>query len=130
MRKVLLLLLLPATLWAAEAKKSEYRGWQSLALKNDLIEVQVVPDIGGRVLQLKLGDHELLWVNDKLAGKPPTATGLALDGGWLNYGGDKLWPAPQGWHNDQQWPGPPDAVLDGSPYEVYSPEDSRGEMVS
>jgi hypothetical protein len=28
----------------------------------------------------------------------------------------KMWPAPQGWDNQQQWPGPPDPVLDGGPY--------------
>ncbi|MFI5378614.1 MAG: DUF4380 domain-containing protein [Tepidisphaerales bacterium] len=99
----------------ADAKPSEYKGWKSLSLSNDLIEVQVVPDIG-RVIQVKLGDFEYLWVNPQLAGKAPSSTGLAPDGGWLNYGGDKLWPAPQGWDNDQQWPGPPDAVLDGSPH--------------
>ena len=34
----------------------------------------------------------------------------------MNWGGDKLWPAPQGWNGPEEWPGPPDAVLDGSPY--------------
>ena len=38
------------------------------------------------------------------------------NGEWLNYGGDKMWPAPQGWDSDQQWPGPPDPVLDGGAY--------------
>ncbi|MGA2498654.1 MAG: DUF4380 domain-containing protein [Tepidisphaeraceae bacterium] len=108
--------LLPASvLLAADARPSQYKGWKSLSLSNDLIEVQVVPDIG-RVIQVRLGDFEYLWVNPQLAGKVPSPTGLAPDGGWLNYGGDKLWPAPQGWDNDRQWPGPPDAVLDGSPH--------------
>jgi hypothetical protein len=40
------------------------------------------------------------------------------NGEWLNWGGDKLWPAPQGWDGPNQWPGPPDAVLDGGPYEA------------
>jgi len=101
---------------AAEAKNSEYRGWKSLALENGLVQVQIVPDIGGRVIQLKLGDFEFLWVNEWLAGKQPPASGLGPKGEWLNYGGDKLWPAPQGWDNEEQWPGPPDAVLDGSPH--------------
>lgn len=113
---LLVTLLLARHASAAEARKSQYRGWDSLAMSNGLVEVQVVPDIGGRVMQFRLGDFEFLWVNEDLAGKPPTATGLAPGGGWLNYGGDKLWPAPQGWDNDKQWPGPPDAVLDGSPH--------------
>jgi len=105
---------LPA--FGADATKSEYRGWESLRLKNDWVEVQIVPAIGGRVIQFKLGDFEFLWVNPQLAGKQPPPSGLGPKGEWLNYGGDKLWPAPQGWDNDQQWPGPPDAVLDGGPH--------------
>ena len=90
---------------------STYRGWETQALTNGLIEVQVLPQIGGRVIQFKLGDTEMLWVNDALAGKAPPPGGLGPKGAWLNYGGDKLWPAPQ-----DQWHGPPDGVLDGSPH--------------
>jgi hypothetical protein len=115
---LLIALALSAPAAAADAAKSEYRGWDSLALTNGLVEVQVVPAVGGRVMQLKLGKFEYLWVNPQLAGKQPPPTGLDPKGGWLNYGGDKLWPAPQGWDNDEQWPGPPDAVLDGSPHEA------------
>jgi len=101
---------------SATATRSVYRGWKSLRLANGLIEVQVVPNIGGRIIQLKLEDFEYFWVNDQLAGKPPTASGLGDNDAWLNYGGSKLWPAPQGWESDNLWPGPPDAVLDGSPH--------------
>jgi hypothetical protein len=107
---------LPA--FGADATKSEYRGWESLAITNGLVEVQIVPQIGGRVIQFKLGDFEFLWVNPQLAGKQPPPSGVGPKGEWLSYGGDKLWPAPQGWDNDQQWPGPPDGVLDGSPHEA------------
>ena len=95
-----------------------YHGWKSLCLSNGLVELQVLPDIGGRIIQFTLGTKEFLWVNPQLAGKQPPANGLTQDGGWFNVGGDKLWPAPQGWANDQQWPGPPDAVLDGQPYQL------------
>jgi hypothetical protein len=104
-----------------------YRGWDSRRLTNGLVELQVVPAIGGRVIQYKLGDKEFLWVNPQLAGKLPPSSGLADDGSWLNYGGDKLWPAPQGWDNDSQWPGPPDAVLDGQPYASEELPAERGE---
>ena len=93
-----------------------YRGWNTQCLSNGLVQVHVVPEIGGRVVQFKVGKHEFYWVNPQLAGKHAPASGLASDGGWLNYGGDKLWPAPQGWDGPEQWPGPPDAVLDGLPY--------------
>lgn len=103
---------------ASSSVERAYRGWKTICLSNGLVELQVLPDIGGRIIQFKLGGKEFLWVNPQLAGKLPPSNGLAADGGWFNVGGDKLWPAPQGWDNDRQWPGPPDAVLDGQPYHV------------
>jgi len=110
---VLLALLAATPALGASANKSTYRGWESLAISHGLIEVQIVPQIGGRVIQFKLGDHEFLWVNPQPAGKLPSPSGLGPKGEWLNHGGDRLWPAPQGWVGGDQWPGPPDAVLDG-----------------
>ena len=109
------------------AVESAYRGWKTVCLSNGLIDLQVLPDIGGRIIQFKLGGKEFLWVNPQLAGKLPPSNGLAADGGWFNIGGDKLWPAPQGWDNDRQWPGPPDAVLDGQPYALEKLPSKPGE---
>jgi len=100
------------------SEKSSFRGWKSQRLGNGLVELQVVPEIGGRVIQLTMGNKDFLWVNPQLAGKLPPESGVGPDNAWLNYGGDKLWPAPQGWDNAEQWPGPPDAVLDGGAYEM------------
>jgi hypothetical protein len=110
------MLLAAVAFLAAGCADGAGREWKTTDLTNDLIRVQIVPQIGGRVIQYKLGDYGFFWVNKALAGIQPPAGGLGPDGSWLNYGGDKLWPAPQGWDNDQQWPGPPDAVLDGGPY--------------
>jgi hypothetical protein len=99
---------------------SSYHGWKSHRLNNGLIALQIVPQIGGRIVQFTLGKKEFLWVNPQLAGRLAPPSGLAPDRSWLNYGGDKLWPAPQGWDNASQWPGPPGAVLDGQPY-AYKP---------
>ncbi|MGD0094490.1 MAG: DUF4380 domain-containing protein [Planctomycetota bacterium] len=101
---------------AADAKPSEYRGWKTLLLDNGLVQLHAAPDIGGRVIQFKLGGFEYLWVNEQLGGKTSPPSGVGPKGEWLNYGGDKLWPAPQGWEREDQWPGPPDPVLDGSPH--------------
>jgi hypothetical protein len=90
-------------------------GWESIYLKNDLIELQAVPLIGGRILQYKLGDYGFFYVNNDLYNKPIPASRLGPAGEWLNYGGDKLWPAPQG-RGENEWPGPPDPVLDGGPF--------------
>ena len=115
-----LLLAPPAAIHAADRqlswRPSVYRGWKSLMFADNGVELQIVPEIGGRVIQFTFAGKDLFWVNPLLVGKTPPTGGLAADGGWLNYGGDKLWPAPQGWDNDAQWPGPPDAVLDGQPY--------------
>jgi len=111
----------------AAARDSTYRGWRSLALGNGLVELQVLPEIGGRIIQFRLGEKEFLRVNPNLVGRLPPRGGLAADGSWFNVGGDKLWPAPQGWDNDRQWPGPPDAVLDGQPYTLEKLRDGGGE---
>jgi len=107
-----------ARLASPSVRETTYKGWRSFELGNGLIAVEVVPEIGGRVIQFKLGEHEFLWANPQLAGKLPPASGLGPKGEWLNFGGDKLWPAPQGWDSEEQWPGPPDPVLDGSPHEI------------
>ncbi len=108
---------------AQSGQSSTYKGWKSCVLKNDLVRLHVVPEIGGRVIQYALGEKQFFWVNPALTGKTSPKTGLGPDGDWLNYGGDKLWPAPQGWDNDRQWPGPPDAVLDGQPYRAETNHD-------
>ena len=98
-------------------QETSYRGWKAYQLSNGLVTLYVTPDIGGRVIQYQLADHPFLFVNRELAGKvfSPEENGGAK-GGWKNYGGSKLWPAPQGWERDDQWPGPPDPVLDGGVY--------------
>jgi len=122
------LIIVVAVLSASMAADSgdDHRTWKSIDLQNELITVAVVPKIGGRIIQFKLGDYGFFWVNQELAGIDPPASGLGPNDSWLNYGGDKLWIAPQGWDNDQQWPGPPDAVLDGGPYAAQTlPKDGR-----
>jgi len=89
---------------------------ESIGLDNGLVSMRIVPGLGGRVMQYSLGDYGFFWVNSDLEGKIPPDSRLGPDDGWLNYGGDKLWPSPQGWDGAHQWPGPPDAVLDGGPY--------------
>ncbi len=101
---------------AGQAPTPKAGQWNDKILENDLVELHIVPRIGGRVMQYKLADHPFFWVNPELVNAEPPQSGLGPDGEWLNYGGAKLWPAPQGWDKDEQWPGPPDAVLDAGPY--------------
>jgi len=117
-----------AVLFLVAGCDSGSRTWQGIELNNDYITMKVVPEIGGRVIQYSLGGHDFFWVNKELSGREPPSSGVGPKGEWLNYGGDKIWPAPQGWDNDEQWPGPPDAVLDGGPYKA-EPIESRGQRV-
>ena len=113
---LLLTACLGTNLSAQVAQPSTYRGWNTLSLSNDLLELQIAPEIGGRVIQIKLDRYEYLFVNDELAGHSPPPTGVGPNGEWLNYGGEKLWPAPQGRGIPGKWDGPPDPILDGSPH--------------
>jgi hypothetical protein len=93
-----------------------YNGWPVEVLENRWLKLWVAPQLGGRLIQLALADYPFLFVNPALAGYEPDATRLGPNGSWLNYGGEKIWPAPQGWDSGDQWPGPPDPVLDGGEY--------------
>ena len=108
-------------------------------LTNGIVSLLVAPQLGGRAIQMQLGDQDYFFVNKDLAGKvlPPEQNNLKS--GWANYGGDKVWPGPEGWTNDDQWPSIPYYVLDGSTFKaevvveslsevalrVASPEDPR-----
>jgi hypothetical protein len=93
-----------------------YHRWQAIRLSNGFVELVAVPEIGGRILQLRLGDQEYFYVNPRYFGRAFRAANSHPSAGWRNYGGSKVWPAPQGWSSDAEWPGPPDPVLDGGPY--------------
>lgn len=88
----------------------DYKGWQAQQLSNPWVQVVVVPQNGGRVMQVTFAGHPYLFVNPALAGKyfPPTA------GKWFNYGGDKLWLLPEGNDDEQHWVGDSDLIDDGT----------------
>jgi hypothetical protein len=94
-------------------------------LDNGVVRLGFVPAIGGRLLSFRYRGSELLWRNrllldDSLApvGDHVLAPNDGRMGDWVNYGGDKTWPAPQGWDGPDRWAGPPDPVLDSGPYTV------------
>jgi hypothetical protein len=113
-----------------------------LWLRTAEVCVGVIPSLGGRVLSMvtRAGEHlfrnaELL--DDALHVAPRAAALVGTPsnalGSWVNWGGDKTWPAPQGWSGPGEWPGPPDPVLDGGPYNAsWSFDDSHAsvEMLS
>src|SRR5215470_3174061 len=89
----------------------DYKGWQAQQLSNRWVQLVVVPQIGGRLMRVSFAGHDYLFVNPKYAGKylPPASDK------WFNYGGDKLWPLPEGNDDEQHWAGASD-VLDDSPF--------------
>jgi hypothetical protein len=89
----------------------DYKGWQAQQLSNRWVQLIVVPQNGGRLMQVSFAGHAYLFVNPKLAGKyfPPSSNQ------WFNYGGDKLWLLPEGNNDEQHWAGNSD-VLDDGPY--------------
>lgn len=94
-----------------------------ITLDAGALTVTAAPGLGGRLLSVTLGGSEFLYRNprlldDDLTPLPGVRAG-PRDGpmaDWLNWGGDKTWPAPQGWDGPGQWAGPPDPVLDSGPY--------------
>jgi hypothetical protein len=96
--------------------QEDYRGWKAIRLSNGIVQLFVVPEIGGRIIQFRLGSRDLFYVNPRHRGRVYKQQENCVAAGWKNYGGSKVWPAPQGWESKEQWPGPPDPVLDGGPY--------------
>jgi len=87
----------------------DYKGWQAQQLSNRWVQLIVVPQNGGRLMQVTFAGHPYLFVNPKLAGKyfPPSSSQ------WFNYGGDKLWLLPEGNNDEHHWPGSSDLIDDG-----------------
>ncbi len=118
----------PAPPNSARIEKTQYRGWNVYKLTNGLVSLYIAPDIGGRAIQLQLGDQEFFFVNRDLAGKVLPESENNLKTGWANYGGDKMWPGPEGWMNDQEWPSIPYYILDGSRYQAEVMKESAEEV--
>jgi len=89
----------------------DYHGWaKCFRMSNGAVELVYVPQIGRVMRFARISGPNILWENSKLFGKTANS---AKPGEWTNYGGDKLWPAPQ-----SNWNWPPDPLLDGAPYTV------------
>jgi hypothetical protein len=90
----------------------DYKGWHAQQVSNRWIQLVIVPQNGGRLIQVTFAGHAYLFVNPKLAGKyfPPSSSQ------WFNYGGDKIWLLPEGNEDEQHWVGNSD-VLDDGPFD-------------
>src|SRR2546430_11877779 len=107
-----------ATHHQCQLRPTNFDGWKAEELSNDWLRLTIVPQLGGRLMQVTFGGHSYLFVNPQYKGQyiPPSLA--AEKGKWINYGGDKLWPLPEGHQDDQHWPGPVSDVLDDGEYHV------------
>jgi len=89
---------------------TNYDGWKAEQLSNRWVKLVIVPELGGRLMQVTFDDHDYLFVNAQLKGQinPPDTEHHR----WYNYGGDKIWPMPEGSQDEQHWAGAGGTLLD------------------
>jgi hypothetical protein len=112
----------PAAAPACTLQPVEFDGFQAQQLSNAWVQLIFVPQLGGRLMQVTFAGHPYLFVNPEFKGKyvpPPDPP----KGKWFNYGGDKIWPMPEGDEDADHWPGPIADALDDGTY-TFSPLDS------
>ena len=97
---------------ACEVRPVVYEGWQAEQVANDWVQLTFVPQLGGRLMQVTFNGHAYLFVNPVYKGiyvSPAEAAGR-----WINYGGDKIWPLPEGNDDEQHWQGASTPLDDGA----------------
>ena len=99
-------------------QSTTFEGWKAEEISNDWVRLTIVPQLGGRLMQVTFGGHAYLFVNSQYKGKYFPPAEAARIGRWINYGGDKLWPLPEGQGDEQHWPGPISDVLDDGEYKL------------
>lgn len=94
----------------------DFEDWQARQLSNSWVKLVIVPQLGGRLMQVYFDGHPYLFVNPKYKGQyfPPAQAGNKPM--WFNYGGDKIWPMPEGNEDEHHWPGPISDPLDDGTY--------------
>jgi hypothetical protein len=110
---------------ACRIQSATFEEWKAEELANEWVRLMLVPQLGGRLMQIEFGGHRYLFVNPKYKGKYVTPVDAIHQHGtngewgkeWINYGGDKLWPLPEG-QGDGYWPGPVSDVLDDGEYKL------------
>jgi hypothetical protein len=111
----------PGLVHAAEQAKDEgchitatsFHGWDARQMSNPWVTLTFVPKLGGRLMQVEFDGHPYLFVNPRFEGKYIPSDQAA--GRWINYGGDKIWPMPEGSSDEQHWVLESSAI-DDSPY--------------
>jgi hypothetical protein len=101
---------------ACRIESKNFEGWPSEELSNPWVKLTIVPQLGGRMMQVAFTGHPYLFINPKYKGQYIPPNSEAAKGRWINYGGDKIWPMPEGNQDDQHWAGPVSDALDDGEY--------------
>lgn len=112
--------------WAGPVtlEHTTFEGWpESRRITNGVVDLVFVPLVGRIMRYGYVNGPNVLWVDHDIAGTYDRGDGSGHP--WANYGGDKLWPAPQ-----SVWGFPPDPVLDGKPWRVRDLPGGRIEATS
>ncbi|HZY61212.1 MAG TPA: hypothetical protein VFE38_01720 [Edaphobacter sp.] len=78
-----------------------FGGWNAEQVVNPWLKLTFVPELGGRLMQVEFNGHAYLFVNPKYRGQYISPEQAAGD--WINYGGDKIWPMPEGNEDEHHW---------------------------
>lgn len=106
-----------------------FKGWPAHVLRQADITLSLVPGVGGRLMGMRLGEHELCFVHPQLEGQTFTGDQTrwpALCGDWdfPLWGGGKTWVAPE-----SAWPqGAPHRDLDSLAWTVTETWCDAGSM--
>ena len=97
---------------ACRVQTGSYQGWSDVEISNAWVKLVLVPQLGGRLMQVTFNGHDFLYVNDQLKGQVFTPEQSATERRWFNYGGDKIWPMPEGNDDERHWAGAVGQALD------------------
>lgn len=91
-----------------------YQKWpESFRISNGSVDVVVVPALGRIMYYGFAGERNVLWEN------PVLSSAATESGGWVNAGGDKIWPWPQAaWNGGTRGSFTPPPEWDSKPHTV------------
>ena len=86
---------------SCSVRAASFQGWDAQQVVNPWLRLTFVPRLGGRLMQVEFNGHPYLFVNPKYRGQYISPQQAAGD--WINYGGDKIWPMPEGSSDEHHW---------------------------
>jgi hypothetical protein len=99
-------------------KATTFHDWKAEQISNQWTTLTIVPQLGGRLMQVEFGGHPYLFVNPQYYGQYLPPSEGAAKGKWFNYGGDKDWPLPEGIEDEEHWASARSDLLDDGDYSL------------